>query len=131
MAALKASPGQGYGGQLAAASALVNSRFAEQFTLVPFSLDARPPPQPPLLTRAAIGVSRVARFCALLPKADVVLVFAASGLSLVEKGLMCLVARAAGKGVVVRLSAGDLPTQCDASPLFKRWLERVLASAHV
>ncbi len=70
-------------------------------------------------------------FVRLLPDADAVLVFAAGGLSVMEKGAMCMAARAAGRGVVVRFSSGDVPDLCRQHPAFDAWFRVVLRSAHV
>jgi glycosyltransferase involved in cell wall biosynthesis len=73
----------------------------------------------------------MARFVWALPRADAALVFASDDLSLAEKGAMCMLACLARRGVVLRLSSGRLPEQCDRRPAL-RWLLRLtLRSAHI
>jgi glycosyltransferase involved in cell wall biosynthesis len=121
----------GTGGQSAVARTLLESGFSSTFDVVGLSSSMESLPPPPVWKRAARAGSRLGRFVNEVPGCDVALVFTSDGLSLVEKGLMCIIARAAGRGVVVRLSSGALPRQCEAHPMLKRWLRLLLASAHV
>lgn len=131
VAGMRSIRGGGYGGQMAVASSLLASEFGRYFTIVPLSTTPKKLPGPPPMLRLAIVARRVAQFSMLLPQVDAVLVFGAGALSLMEKGVMCMLARAAGKGVVLRLSSGDLPELCDRHPMLKRFLRATLASAHV
>jgi glycosyltransferase involved in cell wall biosynthesis len=67
----------------------------------------------------------------MLFNVDVVLIFASSGPSVFEKGLMCLLARCARRGVAIRFMSGYLPDECRKSPGYRLWLRLVLRSAHV
>jgi glycosyltransferase involved in cell wall biosynthesis len=66
-----------------------------------------------------------------LRNAEVAFIFSSDGWSLVEKGVMCILGRAARRGVVIRFGSGALPEQCRASPLLREWVRLVLRSAHV
>jgi len=78
-----------------------------------------------------IAARRLVRFAREVRRVDAVLVFSAGSWALAEKGLMCMLARSAGRGVVVRLSSGSLPAECQRSPILERWLRLMLRSAHV
>jgi len=121
----------GHGGQLTAATALFESDLARQFTLVPISSTMVSIPPPGLPVRMRRAARRFAAFARELPRADAALIFSADGLALMEKGLMCVAARIAGRGVVVRLSSGHLVRQVNESALLARWLRVTLRCAHV
>jgi len=123
-------PGRATGGQAVAAFSLFTSGLAKAVELEPLSESPPSVPPPPLPRRAVRAVGRLARFLKRLWAADAVLVFAADAVSLAEKGWMCIFARLAGRGVVLRLSGGNLPAQCDAYPVLRAWLRLVLGSAH-
>jgi glycosyltransferase involved in cell wall biosynthesis len=120
----------GAGGQVAAATTLLRSRISEQVEFIPLSSTMDKVPAPPLLFRIWPAIKRLANFLWGLRRADVALIFASDGLSLVEKGLMCQLASAAGRGAVIRFSSGGLPAQCERSRLLRWWLRRTLSSAH-
>jgi glycosyltransferase involved in cell wall biosynthesis len=120
----------GAGGQVAAATTLLRSGMAERVEFIPLSSTMETVPAPPTLLRIWPAFKRLATFLGELRRADVALIFASDGLSLVEKGLMCQLARAAGRGVVIRFSSGGLPAQCERNRLLRWWLRRTLRSAH-
>ena len=130
VATVTSIPGRATGGQAVAAFSLFTSGLARAVELEPLSEGPPSVPPPPLPTRAVRAVGRLAKFLTRLWAADAVLVFAADAVSLMEKGWMCIFARLAGRGVVLRLSSGNLPAQCDAYPLLRAWLRLVLRSAH-
>ena len=121
----------GHGGQLTAATSLIECPLADRLDWVPLSSTMVSIPPPPLSQRARLATTRLLSCTRSLVTVDAALVFVADGLSLVEKGSMCLLARLARRGVVVRFSSGNLPAQCDANPVLKSWLRVVLRSAHV
>ena len=119
------------GGQAVAASSLFKSGLAKAVWLEPLST-ALPSVPPPAMPRRIIrAVARLLRFLRRVWAADTVLVFAADALSLLEKGLMCILARLAQRGVVLRLSGGNLPAQCSANLMLRAWLRLVLRSVHL
>jgi glycosyltransferase involved in cell wall biosynthesis len=118
------------GGQLSAATALYESDLAKVVELLPLSSTMASVPPPPAWVRAAGALGRLVRFVWSLPRTDVALIFTSDGLGFLEKGVMCILARFFGRGVVIRFGSGRLPDQCEIHPWFKRWLRRVLRSAH-
>ena len=131
VAGLEPVPGGACGGQLTQARTLFNSGLSQVVDLVPLSSTMQSIPPPGLLIRLLAAARRAARFLRELPRVDVVLVFVSDGMSLVEKGLMCVVARLLRRGVVVRFSSGHLVRQCATSALLKWWLRTTLRSCHV
>lgn len=118
------------GGQAVAATALFESGLAQAVELELLSTAAPSVPPPALPRRAARAIVRLSRFIVRLWAADVVLVFAADVVSLLEKGVMCFVARLARRGVVLHVSGGNVPAQCDRQRVVRTWLRWVLHSAH-
>jgi glycosyltransferase involved in cell wall biosynthesis len=118
------------GGQVVAASTLFQSKLADAMSLELIAVPTQSVPPPSLPRRFVRALSRFTQFAARLRRADAVLVFAADAVSLIEKGLMCIVARLAGRGVVLRTGGGNLAAQCDGSWLARAWLRLVLRSVH-
>jgi glycosyltransferase involved in cell wall biosynthesis len=118
------------GGQAVAATELFQSGLSEAVDLE--LLSTAPPlvPPPALPRRAARAMARLFRFVVRLWSADVVLIFAADAVSLLEKGSMCLLARLAHRGVVLHVSGGNVPAQCDRRPALRTWVRLALGSAH-
>ena len=118
------------GGQAVAATELFQSGLSRAVDLE--LLSTAPPlvPPPALPRRAARAMARLFRFVVRLWWADVVLVFAADAVSLLEKGSMCLLARLARRGVVLHVSGGNVPAQCDRRPALRTWVRLALGSAH-
>jgi glycosyltransferase involved in cell wall biosynthesis len=130
VANVTSTPGGATGGQAVVAATLFRSRLATAVDLEPLATATPAVPPPPLPWRMAFAARRLARFVTRLWAADAVLVFAADTVSLLEKGWMCIIARLAGRGVVLRLSGGNLPAQCDTYPVLRAWLRLVLRSVH-
>src|SRR4051794_2377546 len=108
VAGLTPIPGGGTGGQETVARALYESELSKYVEWLPISSTMLSVPPPSFLTRACAAGKRLVRFCWLLPSADVALIFAADGMSLVEKGTMAVIARICGRGVIIRTSSGFL-----------------------
>jgi glycosyltransferase involved in cell wall biosynthesis len=120
----------GVGGGVVEASTLYNSGLGQAVQLIPLSSTMQSIPPPSLPVRSWAAARRLASFGRLLGQADAVLIYMSSGFNLVEKGMMSVMARRAGCGVVLRFTNGDLPDQCERHPLLKRWMSTVLGSAH-
>jgi glycosyltransferase involved in cell wall biosynthesis len=118
------------GGQVTAARTLLHSGLSKEYTLVP--LCSTPPrlPPPSLPARAWLAARRAGRFVGLLRSCDVVLVFSSDGWSIAEKGLLCLLARLAGRGVLLRISGGNIAIQAEAHALLRVWLRIVLKATN-
>ncbi|WP_159396883.1 glycosyltransferase family 4 protein [Sorangium cellulosum] len=118
------------GGQLAAASSLMNSPLVDLVDVIPMSTTMRSSPPPSLVERLGSAAHRLATFTLLLPSADVALIFASNGLSAVEKGLMGVIASAFGRGAVLRFSSGAIADECERSFLMRWWMGRVVERCH-
>ena len=119
------------GGQLTASMNLYHSELGERVQWLPLSSTFATVPAPPLWKRSGSAVSRMWRFARLLAGADVVMIFAASGLSLFEKTFMAALARLTGKGVVIRMSGGPMLPQSEKHLSIRWTLKVALGVAHV
>lgn len=131
VAGLTPMPSGGAGGQLTAAKALLESELAEYVDFVPVSSTMDSVPPPPIWRRAASAGGRLRAFMHRLRGADCALIFSSDGLSLIEKSLMAWLARRCGKGVVLRVSSGNIPRQVEQSTIIASALRLALRSAHV
>jgi glycosyltransferase involved in cell wall biosynthesis len=121
----------GTGGQVAVATAVLNSELAKHVEFLPLSSTMQTLPPPPVWKRSFTALQRAFSFLNLLPSCDVAVIFASDGFSLIEKGLMCWCARLAGRGVVLRISNGNIPQRCASSSRWRTWLRIMLNSAHI
>jgi glycosyltransferase involved in cell wall biosynthesis len=131
VAGLDEAAGGVAGGQGTVARAIFNSPIGEFVEFAPLSTTMRSLPPPPLALRALAALARTLRFTWLLRMNDVALIFSSDGMSLVEKSVMCMIARLSGRGVVLRTSAGALLRQSKQRPAIRFFLRRALACAHV
>jgi glycosyltransferase involved in cell wall biosynthesis len=131
VAGLTPVPSGGTGGQLTAARALLESRLAAHVDFVPVSSTMASVPAPRLWKRICSAGKRLFIFLRSLHGADCVLIFSSDGLSLLEKSLMAWAANVSGKGVVMRMSSGNIPRQVERSWLVAWALRLALRSAHV
>lgn len=121
----------GTGGQVAVATTVLNSELAKHVEFLPLSSTMQTLPPPPVWKRSFTALQRAFSFLNSLPSCDVALIFASDGFSLIEKGLMCWCARLAGRGVILRISNGNIPQRCANSAWWRVWLRAMLASADV
>jgi glycosyltransferase involved in cell wall biosynthesis len=117
------------GGQVTEAGTIFNAWNRSAIAVVPLQCSMPSSPPPPLYVRLGASLSKWARFLWALPRIDVVFVFLSERLNLVEKGLMCMVARGLGKGVVVRPSSGHVVRQCRTGWFWSWWLNLVMKSS--
>lgn len=111
------------GGQLTAAITLMDSGLREHVDFLPVDSTKVVVPTSPVVRRVGTAASRLFRYARLLPQADVALIFTADGLSLVEKSIMCAIARWSGRGAVLRPSSGGILEQSRNNPLM-HWVLR-------
>lgn len=121
----------GTGGQITEARTLYESAFAAAIDVTPLSSSMMSIPPPALWVRAAAAMWRMWRFTWCVPHVDVALIYFADGLSLIEKGVMAVIARLMRRGVVLRFGSGRVPAQCERHPLLKLWVRFVLRCGHV
>lgn len=119
------------GGQLTATLNLFHSEIQDLLEWIPLSSTMESIPAPPLYKRAAAAMRRFFLFLYLLPQADVALIFSASGISLIEKTLMAVMARLAGRGVVMRISGGAVVAECERNPIMRWTLATALRVSHI
>jgi glycosyltransferase involved in cell wall biosynthesis len=119
------------GGQAVTATTLFESGLRRRVELELLSTATPSVPPPGLPRRVARALVRLSRFVVRLWAADVVLVFAADVVSLLEKGVICIFSRLARRGVVLQMSGGNVPAQCERWPVLRAWLRLVLRSPHV
>ena len=131
VATVTAGPGGETGGMVVEASTLYRSSLADAVELELLSEERAVVPHPSLARRIGRAARRLVRFLVRLRTVDAVLVFASDTVSLVDKGAMCILARFARRGVVLRLGGGNLVTQCDHNPFARYWLRAVLHQVHV
>jgi glycosyltransferase involved in cell wall biosynthesis len=131
VAGLTPMPSGEAGGQLTAARTLLESRLAQQVDIVPVSSTMQSIPPPPLWRRAVRASTRLHAFLRALREANCALIFSSDGLSLLEKSVLAWLARVSGKGVVLRVSSGNVPRQVERSVVVAWALQLALRSAHV
>lgn len=124
-------PDGGTGGQTTVATNVLHSKLQEIVELVPLDSTMQTVPAPSQFARSLAACRRMVSYLRLLPSSDVVLIFASSGASLVEKGLMAGLARACGRGVVLRISSGRVQHDCERSWRMQFWLKGALNACHV
>ncbi|HEX7517213.1 MAG TPA: glycosyltransferase family 4 protein [Chthoniobacterales bacterium] len=115
------------GGQLAACRAILASPLSDhvEWILLDSTMESLPPP--PLLRRAWLAALRVSRFLGqlLFSQIDAAMIFTSSELSLVEKGLMTVLAHIMGKRVVLCPRSGYLIREYRRH-WFTRWWIRLI-----
>lgn len=116
------------GGQLAACRAILESPLSGHIDWVLLESTMESIPPPPLARRAWLASQRCLRFAGRLlgSRIDAVLIFTSSELSLVEKGCMAILARLAGKRVVLCPRSGFLLREYRARWFARWWLRLVL-----
>jgi glycosyltransferase involved in cell wall biosynthesis len=119
------------GGQGTVAQAIYNSRLRAEVEFEALSTTMRSLPPPPLPVRAWSALARTIRFAIRIRGNDVALIFSSDGLSLIEKSVMCMIARTMGRGVVLRTSAGGLRPQVERGGAIRWFFRKALKNAHI
>jgi glycosyltransferase involved in cell wall biosynthesis len=119
------------GGNVTAATTLLNQGLGEGIEFVTLSTTMVSNPPPPPARRAVTAIGRFATFCSLARRCDAILIFTSDGLSFVEKGVMCLIAAMLRKPTILRPGGGRLAQQCRQSPIFSWWVRLVLRHVSV
>ncbi len=117
------------GGSLVAARSLVASPLAKHVRWVLIDSTTRSVPPPSIPVRALFAALRTLRFVAAVarPSTDATLIFSGAHLGFVEKGLMAMMSKAAGKPVLFSPRSGMMIDAIATSPA-QRWLVRTLLS---
>ncbi|HEX2190356.1 MAG TPA: glycosyltransferase family 4 protein [Longimicrobiaceae bacterium] len=120
-----------HGGMVSSCAALLASSFPDEVDLLLVDSTQQEVPPPPVLRRALHAARRVARVVWLVERRrpDVVLLFAALGLSLLEKGLCAAYARLRGVPSLLSLRGGAFMDSSRRSPWQRRLFRPVLANA--
>lgn len=120
-----------HGGMVSSCAALLASRFPEEVDLLLVDSTQQEVPPPPVHRRAAHAARRVARVVWLIERRrpDVLLLFAALGLSLLEKGVCAGYARLRGIPTLMSLRGGAFMDSSRRSPAYRRLFRPLLANA--
>lgn len=121
------------GGVLRNCQLLVESAFSERYDLSFVDSTQRSNPPPGLFMRLVYAVGRWARYLQTLVRhrPDFTMVFAGTGLSLVEKGLMAAVGRLCGATSVFFPMGGQMIDKGQDDLRLQRWYRWCLAPAQV
>lgn len=117
------------GGSLFAARSLVASPLAEHVRWLLVDSTSRSVPPPGIPVRAFFAARRMVKFAVLVgrPDTDATLIFAGADLGFVEKGVMALMSKAAGKPVLFSPRSG-LMIDAVARSRAQRWFVRAVLS---
>jgi glycosyltransferase involved in cell wall biosynthesis len=120
-----------YGGIVTASQALLRSGLGERFDIVPFDSTQASNPPPGLLVRTGLAALRFARFVArvVFHRPDAVMLFAATGFSLIEKGAMAWVCRLLRLPVAIFPRGGASIEMAARSAFNRAWTRWALAGA--
>src|SRR5262249_4227602 len=115
------------GGNVADCRALLESSFPDRFELTLLDSTQASLPAPPILTRVRLAAARTTRFLGLFQQSrpDVLLIFASSGASFLEKALSAAFAGTRGVPTILSTRSGHFIDSCRASRAF-RWMARRL-----
>lgn len=120
-----------FGGIISSCQALLKSSFPERFDLVLLDSTQKSNPPPGFLVRLIYGLKRTLKFVKLLflERPDIVLVFPALGASLVEKGMMCWIAKGLNISSIISPRGGALLDQVNDSRFQKFWIKLAFGGA--
>jgi glycosyltransferase involved in cell wall biosynthesis len=115
-----------------ACRSLVQSALQEHVEWLPLDTTQLSVPPPPWSSRLRLGLARLAAFRRTLrvDGAEVALIFSSYGSSLLEKGVMALLARRAGLGVVFCPRSGHILPKLERSRFWRGWTRMVLSRVH-
>lgn len=122
-----------YGGFVTDCAALLRSSLPDRLDLDLLDSTQISNPPPPLLQRLLLAVRRLALFAGKLVRGrpDAVLLFASSGGSLMEKGLMAWMARLLGKPALLFPRSGAVMDQFRASTMRRLAIRLAFGGARV
>jgi glycosyltransferase involved in cell wall biosynthesis len=120
-----------FGGIISSCQALLSSSFPERFDLVLLDSTQKSNPPPGFFIRLLYGLKRTLSFVKLLflDRPDVVLVFPALGASLVEKGMMCWLAKGLNIPSIISPRGGALLEQVNNSWFQRFWIKLAFGGA--
>ena len=121
----------GTGGVVTAACLLRDSPLGEHLQWLELSTTVESHPPPPLSRRARIAAGRIRTFAALIRDADATIIYGGGGTSLVEKSLMCAMAYALGRGVVLQINSGAILEDVRRHSWVRSALRLAMRSTHV
>jgi glycosyltransferase involved in cell wall biosynthesis len=120
-----------FGGMVTSCRTLVESSLAQRVVFDRFDTTMLRVPEPPFAVRAAAAGARLVRYAwrLLRHRPDAVLLFAAVGLSFLEKGVMAWMARAVGIPSLLFPRGGGVVDDAARSPRARRWYAWAAAGA--
>ena len=120
-----------FGGLVTSCRALMASSFVDRYVLDLIDSTQLSNPPPGFFTRMLFAIRRIVRFVWLIfrSRPDCVLLFAAIGMSLVEKGFMGWIARLVGVPVLIFPRGGPLLDQVRDSSFSRIWIRFAFGGA--
>lgn len=120
-----------FGGIVTSCRALLNSSFSTRFDLILVDSTQISNPPPPFVTRAILALRRFLSFCykTVETRPDAVILFASSGISLLEKGAMAWFSRFLHVPVLLFPRGGRLMDMAAASKFHNFWIRCSLKGA--
>lgn len=120
-----------YGGQVTSCRALIDSTFSQNFNLLLLDTTQIANPLPGIMTRAFLAAKRLCLFFLRFhsSKPDAVLLFAAIGASLIEKGTMARYARICGVPVLLFPRGAEIVQTFRESKWHRIWIRWALTGA--
>lgn len=121
------------GGQTFACKSLIDSPLKEKVDFILIDSTMKSLPAPHILIRALSAIKRLVEFLYKLSTKEIktVLIFSSAGLSLIEKGIMSLIANYFGKRVIVAPRSGLIIDDIDSSSFLKGGLKLLLSNSDV
>ena len=121
------------GGQTFACKSLINSPLKEKVDFILIDSTMRSLPAPNIVMRSLSGLKRLVEFLYKLSTKEIqtVLIFSSAGLSLIEKGIMSVIASYFGKRVLVAPRSGLIVDDINSSPFLKKGLELLLSNSNI
>lgn len=120
----------GTGGVVTAACLLRDSELGTHLNWLELSDTVVSLPPPPVWRRAFTAAARLRIFVQVIPRVDAVIIYCGGGTSLVEKSLMCAIANALGKGVVLQINSGAILEDVRRHSWVRGALRVAMRSAH-
>ena len=116
------------GGVMHACRTLLQSPLSDFVHWLPIDSTMETLPAPPLSRRARLAMARLRQFTSLLKRErpDTALIFSSFGTSLLEKGLMVILAHRAGVGTILSPRSGLILKGLERSRFWRWWTKCVL-----